>query len=746
MKKLVSRLHEVKNLFSEEISREEVEEKWLILLQEFEDGEKNLVDHLLVTYFYLNMIKTLGEDISREITPTWHDKIGTWFEKIPEIILVGDIHREELSKETQDFLEDDEQRWSELLPSLAAALAAFVFGRSNDEDVRVLIAKAYFDLGKNEVLDTILDCSVFRCLETKKNLPRENIIDELLHFFRWLGLPLPSPQEIISTFKEIGHPLPREFIERSKVYNLIAVAREKPEYLKDYVENYKLSEFVDFSIYLSPFELEVIMDNYIEKLIENTRKEISKPIPLEEVDKILEKNLEQLGASGLPLTPDEVYKPLSDLIIKEAVDVNALTKVPKPQLLPMIEKKAYTANIKDDTITVITIGGGGIGHSGIIVKTRKTVLLMDFGLSVVNQSFPYMVPELKFVDVILLTHAHIDHSGALPILYKMLSKKPWYATIETRSLVSLLFKNTRNILNSDFSPEVIKQDEKLKILTNSTLLKNVFENFLPMDTDTTLEVAPNMFVTAYPSSHLYGSVGFEIEVFGKKIYYTGDFNLDGCGYLPSAKLPNEWDMVLFDGTYYNRENFDYNKTVETLISTIKESSRTLIPAFSIGRSQQILKILEEKGITKERSVKVVGMAAIITKLFNIDADYTIVQKMLPEYFDEGDVLISGHGMLQGGTARRLLYATRNDPNTAVILNGYQAPNTLGWAIKTGHPIISKYFKQKFAVARFSGHTSDIKLKEFISQSPGKKIMIHTTLPSGNYDDFHIPFNAQRFTI
>ena len=167
----------------------------------------------------------------------------------------------------------------------------------------------------------------------------------------------------------------------------------------------------------------------------------------------------------------------------------------------------------------------------------------------------------------------------------------------------------------------------------------------------------------------------------------------------------------------------------------------IIPAFSVGRTQEMIKRLERLRISKNKNIKTTGLAAEVSKVMGIKANYDIVKDISIENFEEGDIVVSGHGMLQGGIVRNLLDETKDDENTGVLLCGYQAPDTVGFALQNSLPVARNRYHQKIFSAQISGHTNSDSLNGFISQIEGKKIMVHTpdnTVLREEHKDILIP--------
>ncbi|MBY9002132.1 MAG: hypothetical protein KGD64_14525, partial [Candidatus Heimdallarchaeota archaeon] len=286
-----------------------------------------------------------------------------------------------------------------------------------------------------------------------------------------------------------------------------------------------------------------------------------------------------------------------------------------------------------------------------------------------------------------------------------------------------LLYNTASITRGKHTQTSQLSNIQKTYLQNSNII-NLLNSFHPLKPHETVEISPGFKVTPYPASHLFGSYGYEINIFGKRIFFTGDFSLDKSDLFSGAEFPTDCDVTIFDGTYYNRDDPQDN-TDATLLQATELCKKIIIPAFSVGRTQEMIKKLERLRVTKKKNIIVTGLAADITKTMGIKADYDIRKNFDPVDFQENDILITGHGMLQSGNSRRLLESTKDSSDVGVILCGYQAPNTLGFALKTSNPVALRQYKQRIFSVHVSGHSSPSSLNDFIGKLSGQKVMIHT---------------------
>ncbi len=512
-------------------------------------------------------------------------------------------------------------------------------------------------------------------------------------------------------------------------------SREEEEDLDRYIKNLtEREEYVEEIAKTLPSSLIDKLDNFVSietlnKLAYHQSKNISKLIQVDkeisiaELQTIIEDNFREKSYPIVPTVVDPIIQPHLSKVKAKSVKMEDLTHYPSEHVREFASIKAYSSPSMAHKIRIIFLGGGGIGNMGIVLQHDNNAILLDFGMSVANNSIPKWHPSLEFVNTVLVTHAHLDHTGALPYLISPENGKRWYSSPTTRILAEKLLYNTAAITRINDNEEQ-KRSHVLTSFLNTSRIVNLFNVFNPLKAKETIEVSPGFEVTPHPASHLYGSYSYEVNIFGTRILFTGDFSMDKSELFPGANLPTDSDVTIFDGTYYNRKltNEDPNTVIMKAAET---TDRLIIPAFSVGRTQEMIKRLERLSITKKKSVQTTGLAADISKTMGVKADFDIHKSIHPDDFEKDDIVVAGHGMMQAGTARNLIDATKDDDKTGILICGYQAPNTLGYALGTSNPVARQKYNQKVFSAHISGHTTPAVLDEFIAKLKGKKIMVHT---------------------
>jgi len=427
----------------------------------------------------------------------------------------------------------------------------------------------------------------------------------------------------------------------------------------------------------------------------------------------------------------------------------------------------------------VTILGAGqqIGRSAIYLQTSESRILFDCGIDPSvqpgNQSeFPFLdSPEFKIddVDAIVLSHAHMDHCGLLPYLYKIGFRGPIYCTSPTRDLMALSQLDFIKIMNSVPGGNVIYKAEDVK-----EMIKHVITLGFGEVTD----IAPDIRLTFYNSGHILGSAFCHVNIGNgtHNFMYTGDFNYSGKQRLLDravTEFPRLESMVM-ENTSTGPKDFSMPREeaeeefLKMLLDAYVNKGKVLIPVFGIGRSQEILLTIEnlirEERLPKDLKVHVDGMVFEVTaihtaypeylnrqlrgRIMRGDNPFTISnfvqvgsQKEREAIYDsvEPSIILATSGMLNGGTSLEYFKKLAPSKNNKIIFVGYQANGTLGRRVKDGEKEIllantgSEADKVKVEMevchmkGAFSGH-SDINLtKKFVtnlSVKPKKMILNH----------------------
>jgi len=368
-----------------------------------------------------------------------------------------------------------------------------------------------------------------------------------------------------------------------------------------------------------------------------------------------------------------------------------------------------------------------VGRIAITVKTEKSRVLLDYGVMLDHTpGFPMHV-QPKDVDAIILSHSHLDHSGAIPIFYVQ-GKKPLYTNRLTAELNQLLISDFIHLSSYYLPFEYLE----LKSMMNSSI-------HVDFDTPRTVGDITFQFKNA---GHIPGSVQPLIEAEGKRILFTGDFNLTETRLLPGAKMNyGDLDAVIIESTYATEEHTERQKLendfVDACTEVAEKGGTVLVPAFGVGRSQELACVLSAHHF--EYPVTIDGMARDVSRVFMSFPQFLKDHKMFMDAMHSTEwvegwrdrrktgnapgVVISPAGMLKGGPAMFYISKIGKRSNNAVFLVSYQIPGTPGKELlEKGICVIDgKMRKVKARVQHFdfSSHCGASELKEAVKRLGGK---------------------------
>jgi len=368
-----------------------------------------------------------------------------------------------------------------------------------------------------------------------------------------------------------------------------------------------------------------------------------------------------------------------------------------------------------------------VGRIAITVKTEKTQVLLDYGAMLDHEpGFPRHIPP-KDVDGIILSHSHLDHSGAVPIFY-IQGKKPLYTNRVTMELNQLLISDFIHLSSYYLPFEFL---ELKSMMQNS---KHVYFNTEQKVGDITFQ-----FKNA---GHIPGSTQTLIEAEGKRLLYTGDFNIMNTRLLEGAKMSyGDFDAVITESTYANEEHTERSELerrfVDECTEVVEKGGVVLVPAFGVGRSQELACVLAAHHF--EHQVTMDGMAREVSRVMMNYPQFLRDERAFSDAIHatnwvEGwrdrrkatrmpGVVISPAGMLKGGPAVFYTSKIGKRSENAVFLVSYQIPGTPGKELleKRICVIDGKMRKIKARVEHFdfSSHCGASELREGLKRLGGK---------------------------
>ena len=374
--------------------------------------------------------------------------------------------------------------------------------------------------------------------------------------------------------------------------------------------------------------------------------------------------------------------------------------------------------------------GREVGRAAIAVKSEKNQLLLDYGVMLGNEpGFPMHIPP-KEVDAIILTHSHLDHSGGTP-LFHIQEKKPVYGTQLTFDLTKPLISDFIRLSGYYLSFEYLELQTMLRSSVHLDFRKE--------------KTIGDMKFQLLNSGHLPGGAQVLVEADGKRMVYTGDYNSKDTQLLPGADLDyGNLDAIIIESTYADEVHADRKEIekefMENVNGVVENGGTALIPAFSVGRSQEIACVLAANHF--EYPIAMDGMAREANRIMMEHSSYMrdpeLFMKALHNaawvegYKDRRTIakksgaIISPAGMLKGGPAAFYIQKVGKKSKNGVFLVGYQIPGTPGRELlDEGKCVIDgKVQKVKAQVKRFdfSSHSGANELKDAVKDLKGNPVV------------------------
>ena len=399
-------------------------------------------------------------------------------------------------------------------------------------------------------------------------------------------------------------------------------------------------------------------------------------------------------------------------------------------------------------------------------------LLLDCGLfqgrrkesMVHNQNFP---PAVLVADAVILSHAHIDHSGALPSLIKAGFTNPIYATPATRDLCEILLLDSAHIHEQDARYLAKKVWPKPQPLYTKEDALDTMQYFQAKKYEETFEPFEGVKIRFIEAGHILGSAQVEIEFTenGKtrKLGFTGDLGRRNLPILRDPAQLTDCEILITESTYANRlhENIQTIEAdlLEVVEKTAKRGGKIIIPAFSVERTQEIVYVLHNLRVSGRLKFDLPifvdsPLAVNATDIFKKHRDCYDAETFA-DFIEKGEgpftmnsleyvrdverskelntlnyphIIISASGMCEAGRICHHLRNNISDPKNTVLIVGFQAQNTLGRRLVEKVPEVKIFGKP---VARrcevevlnaFSGHADRDELFENVKNSGAKKVI------------------------
>lgn len=484
---------------------------------------------------------------------------------------------------------------------------------------------------------------------------------------------------------------------------------------------------------------------------------------------------------------------LQEIILKTKWRPRAVRAIPKPSKIVLhIENLLYSSSKERERILRntgerifrpliydvgdlrITMLGAAreVGRSAILIQTRESQVLIDCGINPGSnrpfESFPRLdTPQFDIdsLDAVVISHAHLDHCGFLPYLFKFGYDGPVYCSVPSLSLMTLLQLDYLDVLSKQGLPLPYDQKDVREAVLHT----------IPLRYGVVTDVAPDVRLTLHNAGHILGSsvVHLHIGEGYHNIVYTGDFKYGKTMLLEASttEFPRV-ETIITESTYSTPTDVmpsrsDAEKKLVSIINeTLSRRGKVVIPVPAVGRAQEIMLVLDEymrRGEMKEAPVFIEGMISESTAIHMAYPEYLsreVRNKIInddinpfeSEYFTvvehpsarseiiEGEpcIIMATAGMLEGGPVIDYFQNLAHDERNSLVFVSYQIEGTLGRRIQRGTPEVSimdqdgkirviKVGLKVHTVEGFSGHSDKRQIINYlrkISPKPDNIIVCH----------------------
>ncbi len=430
-----------------------------------------------------------------------------------------------------------------------------------------------------------------------------------------------------------------------------------------------------------------------------------------------------------------------------------------------------TYEVGDIRMTVLG-GAQEVGRSAFLIKTRESSVLLDCGINPGSnrpfESFPrFDSPEFQIdnLDAVVISHAHLDHCGLVPFLYKYGYDGPLYCSAPTSNLMTMLQMDYLDVASKQgITPFYDQKDVRECVL-----------HTIPLRFGVVTDIAPDIRLTLHNSGHILGASMLHLHI-GEglhNIVYTGDYKFGRTMLLEAAttEFPRI-ETVITESTYGGADDFmpsrvEAEEHITKIINqTLERKGKVLIPVPAVGRAQEVMLIIDgymKRGMMKEAPVFIEGMISEATAIHTAYPEYlgrevrhsilheevnpfqsdyfTIVEhpSVRQSIFDgEPCIVLATSGMLEGGPVIEYFKNWANDERNTIIFVSYQIEGTMGRRVQKGVSEVTmmdnegkmaalQVKMQTETIDGFSGHSDRRQLVNYLTHlnpKPERIFVVH----------------------
>lgn len=465
--------------------------------------------------------------------------------------------------------------------------------------------------------------------------------------------------------------------------------------------------------------------------------------------------------------------PIESKVIKTIRHLYQENSKKRQEILRLIGKRIHRPIIyRDDTIRVTALGGfAEVGRSSALIQTGESRILVDCGINVgsnsPNNTFPrFDLPEfdIENLDAVVISHAHLDHSGFVPYLFKYGYKGAVYTTRPTRDLMTMLQIDYLDVAQKEGKTLPYEQKDIRESVLHTVVLEYGEVTDITPDIRLTFHNAGHIVGSAIP--HLHIGEGIYNVAFAQDIKFAKSNLLDPA----NCRFPR-LETLFIESTYGKPQDIlpsrvECVKMLRNIVAdTIKKGGKVLIPVLAVGRAQEILVILEDlmkneelpsipiytDGMIREASAITTAHPEFLSKglrerIFHDGENPFLAEQMKHvaateerDLIVDGDpaIIVATSGMLNGGPSVHYFKALCSDPNNALVFVSYQGKGTLGSKVQKGITEIQMVEDGKtvmyhiemavHSISGFTGHSDRRELENYINKvtpKPERVVVIH----------------------
>jgi KH/beta-lactamase-domain protein len=465
--------------------------------------------------------------------------------------------------------------------------------------------------------------------------------------------------------------------------------------------------------------------------------------------------------------------PLESRIIKTVRGILFQNSEERKKILRKVGRRIHRRQLfPTDWVRITALGGyREVGRSSTLLRTPESSILIDCGVNVGKNSTKDMFPRLdalefsiENLDAVVITHAHLDHCGFLPYLFKFGYEGPVYTTKATSNLMTLL--------QIDYL-DVAKKEGKL-LPYNSKDVLNLVLHTIPLSYGEVTDIAPDIRLTLHNAGHILGSSVVHLHI-GNGLYNLAiaqDFKYRQTNLLDSAtsKFPR-LEALFMESTYGNPQDvMPSNKEAETQLKdivnmTLERGGKVLIPVLAVGRAQELQIVLENlmnKGMIPKVPIYLDGMISEASAVTTCHPEY-LGRRLQERIFHVGQnpflaecfhkveskderaeiilgdpcIIMATSGMLTGGPSVEYFDKLSGDSKNSIVFVSYQGEGSLGRKVQKnvneitlmekGHARVLRIEMEVHTVIGFSGHSDRRELLNYarkVNPRPEKLFLIH----------------------